>query len=142
MRCEAIMKKSVECASPGDTAENAARKMAGTNVGFLPVCESANGLVIGTVTDRDIALRVVGQGKTKDAKVSEFMTREVISCRPGDDVHKAEDLMAKHQKSRMVVTDDQGKIEGVISLSDIADKDRERAGRTLRAVTARETRAA
>jgi CBS domain-containing protein len=142
MRCDAIMKTSVESVSGKDTAETAAKKMAKANVGFLPVCEADNGKVIGAVTDRDIALRVVASGKTKDTTVAEFMSREVIACRPGDDIHKAEDLMSKHQKSRMMVTDDQGMIRGVISLSDIAERDRERAGRTLRAVTAREARAA
>jgi predicted transcriptional regulator len=69
------------------------------------------------------------------------MTRQVVSCRPGEDLWEAERLMAQNHKSRMMVTDEQGCLLGVISLSDIADRDSSRrAAATMREVSARESR--
>jgi CBS-domain-containing membrane protein len=66
------------------------------------------------------------------------MTRELIACRPTDDVSRAEALMARHQKSRVLVTDEHGKLLGVISLSDLAGTGEPLAAETLRAVCPRE----
>ena len=67
------------------------------------------------------------------------MTREVVSCTLGDDLRDAERLMQEHRKSRIMVCDTDGKLQGVISLSDIAEtEDEEIAGRTLREVSSRE----
>jgi len=68
------------------------------------------------------------------------MTREVVACRPTDDLAEAEQLMARYRKSRILVTDDEGRLVGVISLSDIAEReDGARAAQTMRAITSRET---
>ncbi|MBI2892351.1 MAG: CBS domain-containing protein [Deltaproteobacteria bacterium] len=141
MRCEEIMKTNVECLKQEDNVQLASQRMRDANVGFLPVCD-ANRKVIGTLTDRDIVLRCcTGDRLPSAVKVSEAMTREVISCRPQDDIHKAEELMAKHHKSRIIVTDDQGIIQGVISLSDIAQReDPKQTGQTMRQVSSREAR--
>ena len=58
MKCEEVMKSDVTCVSPQDTAEEAACRMRDENVGFLPVCDESR-MVLGTITDRDIAIRVV-----------------------------------------------------------------------------------
>ncbi len=140
MRCEEIMKKDVECVKQQDTVQSAAMKMRDSNVGFLPVCDN-NMKVMGTITDRDITIRVCAENKMPGStKIGDVMTREAISCRPEDDVHKAEELRGKHQKSRMMVVDKQGKLVGVISLSDIAthEDDESRAVKTMREVTERE----
>lgn len=138
MLCQEIMKKNVEYLNPQDTAEAAGRKMRDTNVGFLPVCDRS-GKVIGTVTDRDIAIRVVAQGKTASTAVESIMTREVVSCQPGDDIRRAEEVMSKNHKSRLLCIDN-GKLVGVISLSDIAEKDAARAVQTINEVNRREIR--
>lgn len=138
MLCEEVMKRGVECLSPTETVQAAARRMKQANVGFLPVCD-AGSKVIGALTDRDLALRVTADGKAGTTAVGDVMTREVVSCRPGDDLHKAESLMGEHQKSRIVCVDDQGRLVGVISLSDVAQRDEgARAGETLKLVTERE----
>lgn len=140
MKCEKIMKRDIECVSPTDTAEAAARRMRDENVGFLPVCDPSK-KALGTLTDRDLAIRVLGAGKPARTLVEEIMTREVVACRPSDDIEKAEQLMAKNQKSRMMCLDDQGHVVGVISLSDLAQHEKgPRAADTLRKISDREVR--
>ena len=113
--------------------------MSAANIGFLPVCDDG-GKVVGTVTDRDIVVRAIARGLDPAlARVTEVMSRDVVSCRPEDELALAEQFMANYQVSRLVITDDDGVLEGVISLSDIAEHEpARRAARTLRAVAARE----
>jgi CBS domain-containing protein len=139
MRCDQVMKRDLECVAPGDTVDEAACRMRDANVGFLPVCEQSM-KVLGTITDRDITIRVVAEKKPSNTRVSDVMTREVIACRPGDDLQDAEELMARHHKSRIMCIDN-GRLVGVISLSDIAQKERgARASDTLRKISEREAR--
>ncbi len=140
MRCREIMKQDLECASPADTVEDAAQRMRDENIGFLPVCDEA-GKVLGTLTDRDVAVRVVAARKPASTMVQEVMTREVIACDPRDDLREAERAMAEHHKSRIMCVDGQGKLVGVISLSDIVRHEgARRATGTLIEVSAREAR--
>jgi len=140
MRCEGIMKRDVECVSPRDTVEDAAIRMRDENVGFLPICDQSK-KVLGTLTDRDIVIRLVAAKKPASTFVEEIMSREVVTCRPKDDVRDAERLMAKNHKSRIVCVDEEGRLAGVISLSDIAQHERGgRASETLRGVSEREAR--
>lgn len=136
--CKEIMKQEVECLSQEDAVEVAARKMRDKNVGFLPVCDGAK-KVIGTLTDRDIVLRVVADGEPATTGVGDVMTREIVACRPEDDIRRAEQLMGQHRKSRILCTHEDGRLAGVISLSDIAQREDDRnTARTVRRVTERE----
>lgn len=140
MRCEQIMKKNIECVTQQDNVQIAARKMRDQNVGFLPVCENGK-KVVGTITDRDITLSACADDRqASSTRIADVMTREVIACKPQDDITKAQQLMSEHRKSRMLCVDDSGKLVGVISLSDIAQYESDAGGRTLRNVTAREAR--
>lgn len=140
MRCEEIMKRDVDCVSPRDTVEDAAARMRDENIGFLPVCDQSR-KVLGTLTDRDIVIRLVAAKKPASTFVEEILTKEVIACRPGDNVREAEKAMAKNHKSRIMCVDDGGRLVGVISLSDIAQHDRAgRAADTLRGVSEREVK--
>jgi CBS domain-containing protein len=142
MRCSEIMKSSVQCAGVTDTVQSAARAMRDRNIGFLPVCD-ADGQVVGTLTDRDITVRLASDDRSAaQTLVGDLMSREVVSCQAGDDVARAEQLMATHKKSRVVVLDESGGACGVISLSDIAERDSTmRAAVTLRHVASRESNA-
>ena len=140
MRCEEIMKRDVDCVSPRDTVEDAAARMRDENIGFLPVCDQSR-KVLGTLTDRDIVIRLVAAKKPASTFVEEILTKEVIACRPEDTVRDAEKAMAKNHKSRIMCVDDGGRLVGVISLSDIAQHDRAgRAADTLRGVSEREAK--
>jgi CBS domain-containing protein len=138
MRCEDIMKRNVAYVSTADTAQHAAQKMRHANVGFLPVC-TADRHVVGTITDRDLALRLVAEGRNVSTPIGELMTHEAVTCRPTDDLHRAEQIMSTHRKSRILCIDEQRQLVGVISLSDIAQyEESDRAGRIVRNVTERE----
>ena len=141
MVCADVMKQDVTCISPYAPVSAAAGRMREKNVGFLPVCDEASGQrVIGVVTDRDIALRVVGEERAPSVPVDEIMSHEVVSCRPMDDIKRAEELMGEHRKSRIVCLDDEGHLVGVISLSDIAQRDGARIAHTIQQITTREVR--
>lgn len=140
MLCGDLMKQKVFCISPRDTVEDAAVTMRDKGVGFLPVCNESL-QVFGTLTDRDIAVRVVAEKKPGETLVEDVMTREIIHCRPDDDIHKAEMLMATNHKSRIVCRDETGQLVGIISLSDIAKHESgTEATETLRRVAEREVR--
>ncbi|HEV8332058.1 MAG TPA: CBS domain-containing protein [Steroidobacteraceae bacterium] len=138
-QCREIMKRDIECLSPREPAQAAAERMRDRNIGFLPVCDDSM-QVLGTVTDRDIALRIVADLLSAGTPVERVMTREVVACYPEDDIELAKELMADHRKSRIMCVDDDGTLIGVISLSDIAKLEGDGAARTLRAVSRREAR--
>ena len=139
MRCEEIMKRQVLRSVEGESLQRAAEKMATANVGFLPVCDDS-GRVLGIITDRDITVRAVARNRPADGTmVGEVMTRAVVSCQPADDLAVAEQRMIQHRVSRIVVQDDGGLLCGIISLSDIAEREPgRRAAIVLREVAARE----
>ncbi len=139
-RCASVMKTVPQSVNADDPIRLAAEIMAAANIGFLPVCDDDGGKVVGTVTDRDIVVRAIARGLDPAlARVTEVMSRDVITCRAEDELTLAEQLMANYQVARLVITDEDGGLEGVISLSDIAEHEpARRAARTLRAVAARE----
>lgn len=139
MRCSEIMKTDIECASPQTTVRDAARKMRDQGIGFLPVCDETM-RPVGTLTDRDIAVRAVAEGVSYSAPVEACMTSEVVDCRPSDSIEDARELMEQHQVSRIICTSREGRIEGIISLSDIVDVDEDSGAQTLRRVSQREVR--
>jgi CBS domain-containing protein len=143
MQCQELMKKDVICCSEDESIFDCATKMNSENVGFVPVCKkdhSGGHQLIGTLTDRDIVLRVVafeGGRDPRNVKVAEVMSKRPISCAPTDDIAEATDRMAQHHISRVCVCE--GDIlEGVISLSDIVQASRERGAETLSKVSERE----
>lgn len=140
MLCTQLMKKQVAFVTPQSTVQRAAELMRDHNIGFLPVCDG-NRQVVGVITDRDIAIRLVAQGMDCQVPVGEVMSDEVLACRPWDDIRRAESLMGIYQKSRMIVVDQAGCLAGVISLSDVAEVEEGRALQVLREVAHRETRA-
>ena len=140
MKCEDVMKTVVECVSPEDTALEAAQRMRDQHVGFLPVCGESKE-ILGTLTDRDIAVRLVADGRPGTTPVGEIMSHEIVACSPTDSIKRAEQLMSEQQKSRVMCADDEGHLVGVISLSDIAQQDTGHAVKVLRKLTLREVRA-
>ena len=139
MKCKDIMKTDIECVSPQASVQEAARKMRDQNIGFLPVCE-ANMKVIGTVTDRDITIRAVAESLPSSTPVDALMTSDVVACSSDDDLESARELMAEHQKSRIMCVSTGGRLEGIISLSDLAQLDEGSSIDTLRHVSSREAR--
>lgn len=141
MRCGEIMKRELEWVLEEDTVEEAARTMRNANVGFLPVCDPEK-RVIGTLTDRDIAIRAAAENLVPaDTRVGMVMSRDLVCAYPATDLREAEVLMAREHKSRIVIVDERGGLCGVISLSDIiAHESPRRARATMREVVSRELR--
>ncbi|HEY7516390.1 MAG TPA: CBS domain-containing protein [Vicinamibacteria bacterium] len=138
MRVENIMKAPQGCRE-NDQACDCAKLMKEQNIGFVPICDEA-GKPVGAITDRDLAIRLVAEKRPAETRVSEVMTRQIVTCTVGDDLKKAEQLMRDNHKARMMVCDEDGVLVGVISLSDIVDfEDESAATQTFRDVAARET---
>ena len=138
MRCHEILNREIVSCEESDTVQIVALKMRDANVGFLPVCDR-EGVTLGVVTDRDLALRACAVGlDPRRTPVTEVMTHQVLWCRPDDDLRHVEGLMANNRKSRILVQDAAGHPVGVISLSDIARYDRIFASETMRRVSGRE----
>src|SRR5438270_11803748 len=120
MRCQEIMTKSPATVKMNTPVQEVARRMAERDIGFIPIVDDS-GRAIGTVTDRDITIRVVAKGlDPKSTKLSDFGGNEVVCCSPEDDMDRARDLMQQHKVQRILVCDAQKKHVGVFSLQDIA----------------------
>jgi CBS domain-containing protein len=101
------------------TVEYAAKMLRDEDVGLAPIVDGDR--IVGTLTDRDIAIRVVADGEDpKSTKVSGVMSRELVTIDPDQDLDEALRLMSKHQVRRLPVVEEDGRLIGVIAQADIA----------------------
>ncbi len=147
MICRELMRSPViSCHLDAGAGETAAL-MRARKVGFIPVCDD-DGRVVGTVTDRDLTIRVLAAASVTgeprlhaSTPLRLVMTHGPVTCRPDDDLEVAEELMRRNHKARIICVDENRHPVGVISLSDIARRDHAaRVGELLRAITEREAR--
>jgi CBS domain-containing protein len=116
-----IMTENPAVATPETTARDAARMMEENDCGSLPVVETRDSMkLIGIVTDRDLALRILGRGQNPDTRIREAMSRNVASVRPDDSLDEVERLMAGQQVRRIPVVDQNERILGIIAQADLA----------------------
>lgn len=137
MKVRDVMKTDPITMKLDDTVVDAARLMRDHGIGFLPVCDE-NRRVQGVITDRDLVTRVLAENRALSTPVVDVMTLELVRCRSDDDVARAAASMADTHKGRILVTRDDDVLEGVFSLSDLADVDDASAAETLKKVSARE----
>jgi CBS domain-containing protein len=121
MRVAEIMSRDVCIAHPDDSVEIVARIMADRDVGFLPVGDGDR--LVGTITDRDIAVRAVARGKGGTATVRDTMTPDVKYCFDDEDVGHVIQNMGDLQLRRLPVVDRNKRLVGVVALADGALKD-------------------
>lgn len=136
MRCkDVVATENTESLTENATAADAARVMTETGLGFLPICDGDQ-RVLGVVTDRDLVVKAMSRGADPAATpVTAIMSHPAVTCFIDGDLKVAEDLMAEQQKSRIVLTDADGRLAGVLSIADIAERAPKRqALRTLQAV--------
>jgi CBS domain-containing protein len=136
MQVKDVMTRGVECVSPDATLQEAARKMRDLDVGPLPVCD--NDRLAGMLTDRDIVVRAVAEGRDpRSAKVREAMTEGIDYCFEDDDLEQAARLMRQRQVRRLVVLNRDKRLVGIVSLGDLAVETGgdEVAGKTLERVS-------
>jgi CBS domain-containing protein len=97
----------------------AARMMRDEDVGIAPIVEGDR--LVGVLTDRDIAVRVVAEGLDPErVKVSEVASRDVVTLDPQQDLDEALRLLARHQVRRLPVVEEDGRVVGVLAQADVA----------------------
>jgi CBS domain-containing protein len=137
MQVKDIMTSNVECTQPSATLREAARMMRDLDVGPLPVCGD-NDRLAGMITDRDITVRGVAEGKDPDATlVRDVMTPSIVYCFEDQDISDAAHMMEQNQIRRLVVLNRDKRLVGILSLGDLAvdTGDEQLAGHTLEAVS-------
>lgn len=131
-----VMTTRPECVGPDDTLHQAAERMRDRDIGPLPVCD--NDRLAGILTDRDIVVRCVAEGKDpRTARVREAMSEGVTYCFEDDDVKDAARVMKEKQVRRLVVLNHDKQLTGIVSLGDLAvgAGDQHTSGQVLEAIS-------
>jgi CBS domain-containing protein len=122
--CSDVMTKNPVSALPTDTVVNAAQLMKERDIGPVPVVEDkVTKKLVGIVTDRDLAMKVVAAGRDPNTTlVRDVMTTELVTCREDDDIDSTLDAMSKHQLRRIPVVDSHEQLVGIIAQADVATR--------------------
>jgi CBS domain-containing protein len=124
MRISEIMSRDVRTARPQDTIQDVAQAMREVDTGAVPVCDG--GRLMGIVTDRDIVVRAVSEGRSFATPVTEVMSSNIEACYEDDDIRAAADKMAELQIRRLPVLDRDQRLVGIVSLGDIAQQGKDK----------------
>jgi CBS domain-containing protein len=126
MRIEEIMTRNPASVTPGTTVRDAAQLMKREDTGIVPVVEeNGDRKLVGLITDRDIAIRVVAENRSADTRVSEIMsTSRIATCRPNDSVDDVLGAMGREQVRRIPIVDERGSLVGIVSQADVSRKAR------------------
>lgn len=134
MKIRECMTSAVRTIDPESTLQDAARIMAEADTGAVPVAE--NDRLVGMITDRDIVVRAVCQGKGPDVCVREVMTPEIKYCFEDDDVEAVAENMAQIQVRRLPVVTREKRLVGIVALSDLTKgTDPETTGEALAGIS-------
>src|SRR5688572_13119032 len=115
MTCAEVMTPSPTCCNPQDTTIEAAELMKREDVGLVPVVSEDGRKLIGVLTDRDIAIKVVADGRDpRSTAVTEVMSTDIVTCLPQETVETAMELMATRQVRRIPIVDRDGSIVGIV----------------------------
>ncbi|HMJ66064.1 MAG TPA: CBS domain-containing protein [Candidatus Binatia bacterium] len=119
MKVKDILTRDPYVIKPNAMICEAAKIMKQCDIGMLPVCDGQR--LVGTITDRDLAIRAVAQGADpRSTRVNEVMTPEVCWCFEDQDIEGAAQLMEQKQIRRLPVIDRQKRLVGIVSLGDLA----------------------
>ena len=102
----------------GASAQEAARLMKSEDVGSIPIVEGDR--LVGIITDRDIALKIVAEGKDVQSSVGEIASRDLVTIDPQQSLEEAARLMGQHQLRRLPVVEEDGKLVGIVAQADVA----------------------
>jgi len=118
-RIRELMTVKPRTVKTGDSIVDAAKLMRGEDAGIAPIVDGDR--LVGVLTDRDIAIRVVAEGKDPGAtKVEEVASHELVTLDPEQDLDEALRLMALHQVRRLPVVEQDGKLVGIVAQADVA----------------------
>ncbi len=121
MKCSEVMTDNPVCCLPNDLVSQAARVMRREHIGAIPVVsDERTKEIIGIVTDRDLAIKVVAESRDPNrTMVSDVMTHTIVVCRDGDDLSSAIAALEEYQIRRIPVIDQGGRLVGIISQRDM-----------------------
>ena len=122
MKISEAMTRDVKVLSPDQTICEAAKLMAEIDAGAVPVGE--NDRLVGMLTDRDIAVRAVAEGKPAETKIRDVMSREVLYCYDDQDVSDVARNMGDEQVRRLPVVNREKRLVGIVSIGDLARESR------------------
>lgn len=121
MKVKDCMCQEAYYCSPDNTVRECAKMMNEKHIGCVPVCDVQKNIV-GMVTDRDIVLRCIANGKdAQSTKLSEIMSTEVCFCRPEEELNNIQNHISKIQVKRIPVVNENNEFIGMVSLKDLAD---------------------
>ena len=122
MTCKELMTPNPACCVPRDSVVTAAMIMKSQDVGSVPVVSDRDTMrVVGMITDRDVALRIVAeQREYYGTHVEDVMSQDIVTCRTDDDYDEVLDAMKRRQIRRVPVVDSNGRLAGIIAQADIA----------------------
>ena len=139
MKAREIMTANPRTVSPGTSLQEAARLMQSENVGIVPVVDGDSSRnLVGVVTDRDIAMRVVAEGRDPGSvRVSDVMSTNVRTCKADDSVDDVMEVMGSEQVRRVPIVDDRGALVGIVAQADIViqAKNDKKAERTVEQIS-------
>jgi CBS domain-containing protein len=138
MKIKDIMTKDPATVTPNTTVREAARLMQREDTGILPVVEDTSRKLIGVITDRDLAIRIVAEARDANTPASQAMSKgHLITLQPDADVEDAMEKMAEEQVRRIPIVDDRGTLLGIVSQADIVRKVRDdrKAERTVEKIS-------
>lgn len=125
MKIQDVMTRNPRSVTPETSARDAARIMKEEDIGIIPVIDGDSRRLVGVVTDRDIALRVVAEGRDGDTRVREVMSAgKLATCKPDEDIDSAMETMASEQVRRVPIVDERGSLVGIIAQADVVLKAR------------------
>jgi len=113
-----FMTKNPRTVSPDQTIQDAAKIMRDEDTGVVPITESEN--LTGVITDRDIVIRAVAEGRDGQTTVRDVASQDVVTIDPQQDLDEALRLMAQHQVRRLPVVEEDGRLVGIVSQADVA----------------------
>jgi len=119
MKVADVMMRTPAFCAPETNVGAAVEILWNRNCGLLPIVD-AQQKVVGVITDRDLCIALGTRNRLAGAiKVKEVASGKVYACRPNDDIHAALATMAEQKVRRLVVLNEQGKLEGILSIDDI-----------------------
>jgi len=134
MRVSEAMTREVRIATPGQSIRDVAKIMAEIDAGAMPVGD--NDRLVGMITDRDIAIRAVAEGKGPDTPVREVMSTEtVLYCYEDEELDHVAKNMSEQQVRRLPVVNRDKRLVGIVSLGNLAQTEGRAANKAVKGVT-------
>jgi CBS domain-containing protein len=126
MKIHDIMTRDPSCVTPNATVREAAQVMKRDDVGIVPVVDGNDSkTLVGVITDRDIAIRCVADGRDPNVRVGDCMSGDKLAtCRENDDVDRVMNAMRTEQVRRIPIVDERGSLVGIVAQADIVRKTR------------------